>query len=116
MMHYLPYLVAVWIFLVGLFGLVTTRNLIHAVLSLSVTQSSTYVLLLSIGFRRNAGAPIYSTDVPVSTPSVDPVMHALTLTDIVVGATVMALVLALTMQVHRKTGTIDPDKARSMTG
>ncbi|HTX02571.1 MAG TPA: cation:proton antiporter subunit C [Candidatus Acidoferrales bacterium] len=116
MMHVAPYVIAAWIFVVGLYGLVTTRNLIHAVLCLSVMQSSTYVLLLSIGFRRNAGAPIFSVDVPPGTPAVDPVMHALTLTDIVVGATVMALVLALTMQVHRKTGSIDPHKARSISG
>lgn len=115
-MHYAPYVIAAWIFLIGLYGLVTTRNLIHAVLCLSVMQSSTYILLLSIGFRRDAGAPIYSVDVPPGTPSVDPVMHALTLTDIVVGATVMALVLALTMQVHRITKSLDPEKTRSIMG
>ena len=115
-MHYVPYAVAAWIFLIGLYGLVSTRNLIHGVLCLSVMQSATYILLLSIGFRHNAGAPIYSADVPPGTPSVDPVMHALTLTDIVVGATVMALALALTMQVHRKTKSLDPEKTRSMTG
>lgn len=113
---YLPYAVAAWIFLIGLYGLVTTRNLIHSVLCLSVMQSSTYILLLSIGFRRNAGAPIFSADVPKGTPSVDPVMHALTLTDIVVGATVMSLVLVLTIQVHRKTRSLDPEKTRSLVG
>jgi multicomponent Na+:H+ antiporter subunit C len=115
-MLYLPYAVAAWIFLIGLYGLVTTRNFVHAVLCLSVMQSSTYVVLLSIGFRRHAGAPIYSMTTSPSSPSVDPVMHALSLTDIVVGATVMALLLAMTMQVHRKTNSADPRKARSMQG
>lgn len=115
-MHYVPYAVAVWIFLVGLYGLVTTRNFIHAILCLSVMQSSTYILLLSIGFKRGSGAPIYSQTTPPGTPSVDPVMHALTLTDIVVGATVMALLLAMTMQVHRKTNSIDPREVRSLQG
>ena len=30
-MSYLPYLVAAWLFLVGLYGIVTSRNLVHAV-------------------------------------------------------------------------------------
>jgi len=116
MILYLPYAVAVWVFLIGLYGLVTTRNFIHAVLCLSVMQSSTYILLLSIGFRRHAGAPIWSQTTPPGSPSVDPVMHALSLTDIVVGATVMALLLAMTMQVHRKTNSVDPRRARSLQG
>lgn len=115
-MLYVPYAVAAWIFLVGLYGIVTSRNFIHTVLSLSIMQSSTYIILLAIGFKRNAGAPIFSSSTPPGTPSVDPVVQALTLTDIVVGATVMALLLALTMQVHRKTGSVDPRKARSMQG
>jgi multicomponent Na+:H+ antiporter subunit C len=43
-------------------------------------------------------------------------MHALTLTDIVVGATVTALLLALTIQIHRRKGTIDPTDLRPMQG
>lgn len=115
-MLYLPYAVAAWILLIGLYGLVTSRNFVHAVLCLSVMQSSTYVVLLSIGFKRHAGAPIYSLPTPPGSPSVDPTMHALSLTDIVVGATVMALLLAMTMQVHRKTNSVDPRKARSLQG
>ena len=115
-MLYLPYAVAVWLFLVGLFGIVRTRNVIQAVLCLAVMQSSTYVLLIAIGFKRNAGAPIFSSDVPVGTPAVDPVVHALTLTDIVVATVVTALILTMTIQVYRQTGTLDPEKLRPMRG
>ena len=48
----LPYLVAGWIFFVGLFGIVRSRNLIHAVVCVSIAQSGTYLTLLSVGFRR----------------------------------------------------------------
>ena len=47
-MSYLPYAVAAWLFLVGLYGVVSSRNLIHMALCLTVMQSSTYVLLLAI--------------------------------------------------------------------
>src|SRR6476646_1261172 len=34
----LPYLVAVWLFVIGLYGIVTSRNLIHLIVCLSVSQ------------------------------------------------------------------------------
>ena len=114
-MTLLPYLVAVWLFVIGLYGVVTSRNLIHLVVSLSVTQSSTYVLLLAIGYRKGATAPIFA-DVPVGTKAVDPVVQALTLTDIVVSVTVSALLLALAIQAEKRTGTMDPEQLRPMRG
>jgi multicomponent Na+:H+ antiporter subunit C len=112
---FLPYLVAAWLFVVGLYGIVTSRNLIHAVTCLSVVQSSTYVLLLAIGYRRGGTAPIFF-DVPQGTRAVDPVVGALTLTDIVVGATVTALLLALAVQIHKRHGTLDPDELHRLEG
>lgn len=113
---YFPYAVAFWLFVVGCFGIIRSRNLIHTVLCLTVVQSSTYMLLLSIDFHAQAGAPIFSSTNPPGSASVDPILHALTLTDIVVGATVAALLLALTVQIHRRTGTIDPQKLGPMGG
>jgi multicomponent Na+:H+ antiporter subunit C len=110
-----PYVVVAWLLLIGLYGMVTSRNLIHMVVCLSVAQSSTYVLLLAIGFDRGGKAPIFY-DIPQGTPVVDPVVQALTLTDVVVGATVTALLLALAVQAHKKTGSLDPDALRPLRG
>jgi multicomponent Na+:H+ antiporter subunit C len=107
-MRFLPYLVAAWLLLVGLYGIITSRNLVHTITCLSVAQSSTYILLLSVGFERGGTAPIF-LDVPVGTKAVDPVVGALALTDIVVGATVSALLLALAVQAHKHQGTLDPE-------
>ena len=114
-MTLLPYLVAGWIFLAGVYGLVTSRDLIHAVGCLAVTQSSTYVLLLAIGYRDGGTAPVYS-DVPTDVRVVDPVVQALTLTDVVVGATVTALLLALVIQLHKRHGTVNPDELSELKG
>jgi multicomponent Na+:H+ antiporter subunit C len=112
---YLPYALAVWIFLVGLYGVVSSRNLVHLVVSLGVVQSSTYVLLLSIGYVSRGTAPIFK-DVPQGTRAVDPVVQALTLTDIVVSVTVGALLLALSLQEQKRAGTTDPDRTGAMHG
>ncbi len=111
--HALPWAVAAWLLGIGLFAIVTSRNFIHMIGCLSVVQSSTYVLLLAAGYRKHAIAPIFYTH-PPGTPAVDPVLQALVLTDIVIGATVTALLLALVLQLHKRRGTIDPEKLRPM--
>ena len=109
----LPYAVAAWLFGIGLYGIVTSRNYIHLVGCLSVCQSATYVLLLAVGYRWDSVAPIFF-DHPPDTPAVDPVVQALVLTDIVVGATLTALLLVMVIQVHKRRFTLDPDELRPM--
>jgi multicomponent Na+:H+ antiporter subunit C len=109
----LPWLVAAWLAGVGLYGIVTSRNYVHLIGCLSVVQSAPYVLLLAVGFRWGAGPPIFY-DHPPGTRAVDSVVQALVLTDIVVGATVTALLLALTLQLHKRRGTLDPEALRPM--
>ena len=112
-MSLLPYLVAAWLLVIGLYGVVTSRNLVHMVVCLTVVQSSTYVLILAVGYRQGGSAPIFK-DLPPGTPAVDPVVHALVLTDIVVGATVSALLLAIAVQVHKRRGTLEPARLQPM--
>lgn len=114
-MNHLPYLVAAWLFAVGLYGVVTSRNLIHLIICLTVVQSSTYVLLLAIGFRAGAVAPVFA-DIPAGTPAVDPVVQALMLTDVVVEVTVTALLLALAVRAHERTGELDPNRLGMLRG
>ena len=115
-MSYYPYFVAGWLLLVGSFGIVRSRNLVHAVVCLAVAQSGTYVLLLAVGYQRHATAPVFGSTTKPNLSVVDPVVQALTLTDIVVSATVTALLLALAMQVSKQHGTVDPDQLSALEG
>ncbi len=114
-MTFLPYAVAAWLLVIGLYGVVTSKNFVHLVMCLAILQSSTYVLLLSIGYKTGGVAPVFA-GVKVGTTAVDPVVQALMLTDIVVEATVVALLLALALQAHKRTGTLDPDKIQELKG
>jgi multicomponent Na+:H+ antiporter subunit C len=114
-MSALPYLVAGWLLLVGLYGAITSRHLVHLVVCLTVMQAATVVLLLAIGYRHHAAAPFYQ-DIPVGSPVVDPIVQALTLTDIVVEATVAAMLLALAVQAHKRFGSVDPDDLSALHG
>lgn len=110
-----PYAVAAWLFFCGLYGIVTSRHLVHMVVSLAVLQTSTYVLLLAIGFRWNSVAPVFA-DISPGVVTVDPVVQALMLTDVVVEATVVALLLAMVVKIHENAGTLSPDDLRLMRG
>lgn len=112
-MSFLPYAVAAWLFLVGLYGIVATRNLVCAILSLTVVQSATYVVLLAIGYTNGGQAPIFA-DIPQVTKTVDPVVQVLVLTDIVIEATVSAMLLALAVQAHKRFGSLDPQDLRAL--
>jgi multicomponent Na+:H+ antiporter subunit C len=114
-MDYLPYGLAAWIFLVGLLGIVTSRNIIHITVCVSVCQSATYVLLLAIGYKRGGTAPVFA-DIPSSRRVVDPVVQSLTLTDIVVAVAVSALLLALALRAYEHHGSLDPAEMSNLKG
>ncbi|HEX6933119.1 MAG TPA: cation:proton antiporter subunit C [Streptosporangiaceae bacterium] len=114
-MQVFPFVVVAWILAAGLYGVVTSRHLIHQIVCLIVVQSSTYVLLLAVGYRRGAVAPYFS-DIPSRTPAVDPVVQALTLTDIVVEAAITALLLAFAVQAQKRFGTLDPHELVALKG
>src|SRR3954466_1423879 len=107
--------VAAYLLLLGLYRAITGRGLIHLVLCLALMEASTYVLLLSSGFRIGGRAPIF-VDYPPGTPAVDPVVQSLALTDIVVSSALSALILVLWMQVHKVIGVRDPSQAGPFKG
>jgi multicomponent Na+:H+ antiporter subunit C len=114
-MQFFPFVVVAWILAVGLYGIVTSRHLVHLIICLIIVQSSTYVLLLGVGYKTGAAAP-YFFDIPWGTPAVDPVVQALTLTDVVVEAAVTALLLAFAIQAHKRFGTLDPQELVQLKG
>jgi multicomponent Na+:H+ antiporter subunit C len=115
-MQVLAYLVAGYLVLVGAYGIVRSRHLVHAVVCLSISQSGTYVLLLAVGYQHSASAPVFGSTTRPNRHVVDPVVQAMTLTDIVVSATVTALLLALSVQINKRHGTVDPDELIALRG
>jgi multicomponent Na+:H+ antiporter subunit C len=112
---YYPFVVAAVLFVAGLYGAISSRSYVHLAVCLTVMQASTYVLLLALGYLRGAAPPITKGQ-PPGIRLVDPVVQALTLTDIVVSVVVLALILSLAVQAHRRAGTVDPNKLRRMRG
>lgn len=114
-LQHAAHFLAAWIFLWGLYGIVTSKNLVHQVVCLSVLQTSTYVLLLAVGYKVGGTAPVFA-GIPVGTPVVDPLVQALMLTDIVVEATVAALLLSMVVKANELANSIDPEELRILSG
>jgi multicomponent Na+:H+ antiporter subunit C len=110
---FFPFVVAAWLFVIGLWGVVSSRDLVRTVLCLTVVQSSTYLVLLGVGYRSGGQAPIVA-DIPTISKMVDPVVQVLVLTDVVIEATVTALLLALVVQAHKRFGSVDPADLRPL--
>ena len=103
------------LFLVGLYGLITRRNLIKIVISLSIMEFSIFLMLAMIGYIDNGVAPIVQPDILAPT-YVDPLPQAMVLTAIVIGLATTALLLAIAIRLFRKYGTFDIREIKNLRG
>lgn len=104
MLQQAGYVAAAIVFGVGLFGVLTQRDMIKICVSLSVMESAPIMALVALAYLPGGTAPILDAGAPVY---VDPLPHALALTAIVIGAGVLSVALALAVVVHRRYGTTD---------
>jgi len=109
------YLCAAVLFCLGLFTLLTRRNLIKMVMGLSLMEASTYVLLLSLAYRPGSTAPVL-LDLPPGAPVADPVLQNFCLTAIVIGVAVTGVSLAVVVRVAQHYRTLDADEIRELRG
>ena len=107
------YMLTVLLFLIGLYGILVKRNLIKMVIGITIIQSGVNLFLITLGYREGAVAPIFTslpsgTEIPQG--MVFPIPQALTLTSIVIGVAVLALMLSLIIHIYRHYGTLDVRK------
>jgi len=105
------FLAAIGLCVIGIGGIVLSRNLFRMVLALAIAEAGANLLLVLAGYRWDAVAPILDPDqMPAS--MVDPVPQAMVLTAIVIGVGVQALALTLVIRVRQRYGTLDMHLAR----
>ena len=98
--------------LVGLWGMLTQRNIIRMIIGFSLTDTGIHMVMVSIGYVTGGTAPIINDAVPIAEAAsrvVDPVPSALVLTAIVIGLGVTAVMLSYAVRIYkaRKTLMID---------
>ena len=106
---------SILLILIGLYGVITKRNLIKILIGLSLMDTGVNVLLVSLGYVENGNAPILTSIIKNNSGAfVDPIPQALVLTAIVIGVAILALGLAVTVKIYEKYGTLDISKIRGL--
>jgi multicomponent Na+:H+ antiporter subunit C len=96
--------------LIGLWGMLTQKNIIKIILGFSIMDTGIHLLIVSIGYLKDRTAPILDTAVSrdkIAQTVVDPIPSALVLTAIVIGLAVTALMLAYAVRMYRTTKSLD---------
>lgn len=102
--------VAILLFGVGFTALLLQRNLIKKIIGLNIMDTAVCLFLTSSGFITGRTAPILKDGVVSASMYINPIPSGLVLTGIVVGVSVTALMLALTVRLYRRYHTLDIDK------
>lgn len=109
------YILCFILFLVGLYGILTKKNLLKIIISLAVLEYSVNLFLILIGYVENGTAPIL-TEGFKNAKFVDPLPQAMILTSIVIGLATTAVLLAVAIRLHKKYGTFNIDEIKSLRG
>jgi len=109
------YILCFALFLTGLYGVLTKRNIIKIVIGLSVMEFSIFLFLALIGYTNNGDAPILVNG-KEQLLFVDPLPQAMVLTAIVIGLATNAMLLAIAIRIYRKYGTFDVRKINQLKG
>ena len=108
------YISAILLILIGMYAVLTKKNIIKIVIGLSIIDSGINLLLIAIGYVKDATAPIFSDSTLKASGMVDPVPQALVLTAIVIGLGVTAVALALVIRLYDHHKTLNINKIRKL--
>ncbi len=109
------FILCILLFLIGLYGVVSKRNLIKIIIGLAIMEYSVNLFLILVGYIKGGTAPIISKDLNTRI-FVDPLPQAMVLTAIVIGLATTALLLAIAVRIYRKYGTFDIREIKRLKG
>ena len=111
------YVASVVLVVLGLYVIMTKKNLIKVVLGMSIVDYGINLFIVSTGFNDGGTAPIYEAGKFLRGEFfVDPVPQALTLTSIVIGACVDAMALSLVIKLYKQYKSTNADDIRRLRG
>ena len=101
---------ALVLFGVGFTILLLDKNLMKKIIGFSMMDSGIYLFLASYGYIEGRLAPIYAEGVSDPAAYVNPLPAGLVLTGIVVGVSVTAVMLGLTVRLYERYHSLDIDE------
>jgi len=110
------FILAILLFLVGLYGILVKRNLIKIIIGLMIMEYAVNLFFALVGYREGGTAPIVSEGLGDKILFVDPLPQALVLTAIVIGLGTTALLVSIAVRIYEKYDTLDVRKIRKLRG
>lgn len=110
------YVGAIILFGIGFMILLLSNNLIKKIIGMNIMDTSIFLLFLATGYIRGRLAPIALDGAFDPKGYVNPVPAGLMLTGIVVAVSTTAFMLALTIKLYEKYGTIEIDEIQKLKG
>jgi multisubunit Na+/H+ antiporter MnhC subunit len=98
--------------LIGLWGMLTHRNILRIIIGFSLMGTGTHIVIVAIGYVTNGTAPIIDHALSLSeaaSRAVDPILSALAVTAIVIGMAVTAVMLAYAIRLYESKKTLSID-------
>lgn len=102
--------VAVVLFGIGFTMLLLHRNLIKKIMGMNIMDTAVYLFLAAKGYIKGRMVPIVAEGIQDAAAYINPVPSGLVLTGIVVSVSTTALMLALTIRLYERYGSLDLDE------
>lgn len=102
--------VAVILFGIGFTMLLLQNNLIKKIMGMNIMDTAVYLFLAAKGYIDGRMVPIVTDGVKDASAYINPVQSGLVLTGIVVSVSTTALMLALTIRLYERYGSLDLDE------
>ena len=107
------YLLFVLLSAIGLYMMIADNNLVKKVIGLNMFQTGIFLFFIASAYRIGGSVPIVEHG---AGPYVSPLPHVIVLTAIVVGISLTAVGLALTLRLYSEYGTLRTDALREVIG
>lgn len=108
------YVVYVVLIMVGLYGMMTKRNLMKKLIAMTIFQWAIILYYISIGAKKGGTIPVIDTQKAAdgirAIDYINPLPHVLMLTAIVVGVATTGIALALLIIIYRRYGTLEENE------
>jgi len=110
------YWVYIALMMIGLYGIITKKNIMKKIIGLSILQTAVILFFVSIGAKRDATIPIIanahesSHTVVSAADFINPLPHVLMLTAIVVAVSTLGVALSMAIKIYKEYETLEEDE------
>lgn len=110
------YLLCFGLFVIGIYGLITKKNLLKIIISLNFAGYATYLFFILIAYRHNGIAPVIETVGGHSQAMVDPLPQSVVTTAIIIEMALNVILVSLAIRLYQKYKTFDITEIRRLKG